>query len=76
LAALVKAVLATGTGTKKMQEIAGAVQEGATAYLTRQFKTLGILPVGNSSAEFAHVLESDIARWTEVARAGNIRIEP
>ena len=41
-----------------------------------QFKTLGILPVGNSSAEFAHVLESDIARWTEVARAGNIRIEP
>jgi len=41
-----------------------------------QFKTHGILPVGNSSAEFAHVLESDIARWTEVARAGNIRIEP
>src|SRR5215470_1788659 len=44
-AALVRAVLGTGTGTKKMQDIAGAVQEGATAYLFRQFKTLGIFVV-------------------------------
>ncbi|HWB35406.1 MAG TPA: sodium/proton-translocating pyrophosphatase, partial [Rugosimonospora sp.] len=43
--ALVKAVLATGTGTKKMQDIAVAVQEGASAYLVRQFKTLGIFVV-------------------------------
>jgi K(+)-stimulated pyrophosphate-energized sodium pump len=41
-ASLVRSVLSTGTGTKNMQEIAGAVQEGATAYLFRQFKTLGI----------------------------------
>ncbi|MBN1172078.1 MAG: sodium-translocating pyrophosphatase [Micromonosporaceae bacterium] len=42
---LVKAVLATGKGTTKMQEIASAVQEGATAYLMRQFRTLGIFVI-------------------------------
>src|SRR5262245_32471128 len=44
-AALVRAVLGTGKGTPKMQEIAGAVQEGAQAYLLRQFRTLGIFAV-------------------------------
>ncbi len=44
-AALVRAVLSAGTGTKKMQDIAGAVQEGAQAYLLRQFKTLGMFVV-------------------------------
>ena len=40
-----------------------------------KLKPLGIQPVGNSSEEFARILSSDIARWTEVARAGNIKIE-
>jgi tripartite-type tricarboxylate transporter receptor subunit TctC len=40
-----------------------------------RLKPLGIQPVGNSSEEFARILTSDIARWTEVARAGNIKIE-
>ena len=35
-------VLAAGEGTDKMKEIAKAFQEGANAYLTRQFRTLGI----------------------------------
>jgi K(+)-stimulated pyrophosphate-energized sodium pump len=33
-------VLAADAGTPKMQEIGRAVQEGATAYLNRQFRTL------------------------------------
>src|SRR6266571_3768326 len=44
-AGLVRTVLATGKGTQKMQDIAGAVQEGASAYLTRQFRTLGVFVV-------------------------------
>jgi len=39
---LVREVLAADQGTEKMQEISRAVQEGAAAYLRRQFKTLGV----------------------------------
>src|SRR5215470_5215381 len=39
---LVREVLAAGQGTAKMQEIARAIQEGAGAYLRRQFRTLGV----------------------------------
>src|SRR6202050_120242 len=42
---LVREVLAASQGTQKMQEIALAVQEGAAAYLRRQFKTLGVFVV-------------------------------
>ncbi len=40
-----KEVLAAGEGTPKMQEIGRAVQEGAAAYLNRQFRTLSVFVV-------------------------------
>src|SRR3989440_11675814 len=43
--ALVREVLAASKGTQRMQEISLAVQEGAAAYLRRQFRTLGIFVV-------------------------------
>jgi K(+)-stimulated pyrophosphate-energized sodium pump len=43
--ALRQSVLAAPQGTEKMQSIAAAVQEGASAFLTRQFRTLGAFAV-------------------------------
>ena len=40
-----------------------------------RLKPLGIEAIGNSSEEFAAILAADIARWGEVAKAANIKIE-
>jgi K(+)-stimulated pyrophosphate-energized sodium pump len=42
---LMRGVLAADQGTPKMIEIATAIQEGALAYLKRQFRTIGIILV-------------------------------
>jgi K(+)-stimulated pyrophosphate-energized sodium pump len=40
---LMRGVLAADEGTPKMKEIAAAIQEGALAYLKRQFRTIGFI---------------------------------
>ncbi len=40
---LIKLVMSKGTGDAKMQSIAEAIQQGAKAYLNRQYKTIGVI---------------------------------
>jgi len=42
---LARQVLAADTGKPEMQEIANAIREGAEAFLSRQYRTIGVLAV-------------------------------
>ncbi len=42
---MMKGVLAKETGTTEMGEIATSIQEGAMAYITRQFRTIGVIVI-------------------------------
>ncbi len=57
---LMKGVLAAETGTPKMVEIALAIQEGAMAYLKRQFKTIAVILVPLAIIVF--VTATEVAR--------------
>ncbi len=42
----------------------------------QRLRELAVDPVGNTSQEFARIIEKDIARWTAVGKAANIKVEP
>ncbi|MEY2426207.1 MAG: K(+)-stimulated pyrophosphate-energized sodium pump, partial [Actinomycetota bacterium] len=49
---LMRGVLAADQGTPKMIEIAVAIQEGAWAYLKRQFRTIGVIMIPVAAVVF------------------------
>src|ERR1700712_5116867 len=54
---LMRGVLAADEGTPKMIEIAKAIQEGAMAYLKRQFKTIAVILIPLAIIVFATATE-------------------
>jgi K(+)-stimulated pyrophosphate-energized sodium pump len=73
---LMKGVLAQDEGTDKMKEIAKAIQEGASAYLSRQFRTIGVILVPLAVVVFitsTAVLRPDGSEALSFARSGLFR---
>ena len=75
-ALLSRSVLAEDPGTEKMQEIAGAIQEGANAYLRRQFRTIGLIVIPVALVVFftsQEVLKTDNSQALSFSQAGLFR---
>ena len=48
-----------------------AAQSDAVARLQQ----MGVDPIGDTPAQFADTLKTDLATWSEAARASNLKIE-
>jgi len=46
-----------------------------TPFVRERYATLGIEPVGNTPTEFGTEMKADLARWGEVVKAANIRVD-
>ncbi|MEX0985565.1 MAG: sodium-translocating pyrophosphatase [Actinomycetota bacterium] len=64
---LVREVLSAPEGTPKMREIATAIQEGAKAYLSRQFRTLAVFLVVLTIALFFLLPAPDDATHSDLS---------
>jgi tripartite-type tricarboxylate transporter receptor subunit TctC len=43
--------------------------------VSARLKELGVEPSGNTSEEFARIMDADLARWAAVAKAANVKVE-
>src|SRR4051794_14889279 len=65
---LVRGVLAADQGTPKMISIAKAIQEGAMAYLRRQFRTIAFIIVPVAALVF--VTSTEVKKPTDLLHPG------
>jgi tripartite-type tricarboxylate transporter receptor subunit TctC len=46
-----------------------------SAFVKQRYAVLGIEPVGNTPAEFTQDMRADLARWRDVVKAANVRVD-
>jgi tripartite-type tricarboxylate transporter receptor subunit TctC len=54
---------------------AAAVKALATPVVRERFASLGVQPVGNTPEEFAAEIREDLARWSKVIKAADIKVQ-
>ena len=57
---------------KLQRELQAALR---TPFVRERYATLGIEPVGNAPREFLEQVRADLARWAEVVKAANVKVE-
>ena len=73
---LARSVMAADQGTPKMREIAAAIQEGASAYLKRQFRTIAMILVPLAAIVFltsTAITKTDGTEALSFAQSGAFR---
>jgi len=58
--------------SKLQRELSQVLQ---SPFVKERYATLGIEPVGNSPEEFGAQVHADLARWQEVVKAANVKVE-
>jgi len=54
------------------KELAAVLQ---SPFVKERYAVLGIEPVGNSPAQFIEEIKADLARWADVVKAANVKVE-